>query len=273
MMLAVRLGDILGAQGDFMAKKFGVVYGVAVYLFFLLTFTYAIGFVENLGVPRSIDVGPSAPLGRALLIDLILLGLFAVQHSVMARPWFKRWFTRAIPRALERSTYVLAATAVLALLLWQWRPIPQQIYALSNPVAVALIGAISIVGWLVVLLSTFMIDHFDLFGIRQVQLNYRGIAYKHPEFVQSSFYRYVRHPIMAGFVVAFWAAPVMTLGHFLFAAATTGYILVGIQFEERDMGAALGETYRQYRISVPMLFPFRLGRPAKDRQPEPISPS
>jgi methanethiol S-methyltransferase len=177
-----------------MTKKLGVVYGVAVYLFFLLTFIYAIGFVENIGVPRSIDVGPAAPLGRAILVDLILLGLFAVQHSVMARRGFKLWLDRFIPRPLERSTYVLAATAVLALILWQWRPIPEQIYAVGNIVGVALISAVSILGWFLLLLSTFMIDHFDLFGVRQVLLNYRGIPYRHPEFVQSGFYRYVRHP-------------------------------------------------------------------------------
>jgi methanethiol S-methyltransferase len=256
-----------------MAKKLGVVYGVAVYLFFLLTFIYAIGFVENIGVPRSIDVGPAAPLGRAVLIDLILLGLFAVQHSVMARRGFKRWLDRLIPRPLERSTYVLAATAVLALMLWQWRPIPAEIYAVGSGVGVALIGAVSILGWFLLLLSTFMIDHLDLFGVRQVLLNNRSIPYRHPEFVQSGFYRYVRHPIMAGFVVAFWAAPVMTVGHLLFAAATTGYILIGVQFEERDMEAALGETYRQYRMNVPMLFPLKLRRPARGRPLEPEEPS
>ncbi len=253
------------------AKKLGVVYGFAVYGFFLLTFIYTIGFVENVAVPKSIDFGPPAPLGRAVLIDLLLLGLFAVQHSVMARPWFKRWLTRAVPRALERSTYVLVATLVLALLLWQWRPIPRELYAVTNSVGAILISAISLVGWLAVLLSTFMIDHFDLFGIRQVLLNYRGIPYRHPEFVQSNFYRHVRHPIMAGFVVAFWATPVMTVGHLLFAAATTGYILVGIQFEERDLLTALGETYRQYRMTVPMLLPFKLRWARKERPPEPAS--
>lgn len=256
-----------------MTKKLAVVYGFAVYLFFLATFIYTIGFVENLGVPKSIDGGLATPLDRAVLIDLILLGLFAVQHSVMARPWFKRWLDRAIARPLERSTFVLAATAVLALLLWQWRPIPEQIYAVSNPIAATLISAISILGWLVVLLATFMIDHFDLFGIRQVLLYYRGVPYRHPEFVQYSLYRYLRHPIMAGFIVAFWAAPVMTVGHLLFAVATTGYILIGIQFEERDMAAAVGETYRNYRARVPMLFPLKLRRPRKERPLEPERPS
>jgi methanethiol S-methyltransferase len=254
-----------------MTKKLAVAYGVAVYLFFLATFIYTIGFVGNLWVPKSIDVGPATPPGRAVLIDLVLLALFAVQHTVMARPWFKRWLDRAIPRPLERSTFVLAATALLALLLWQWRPLPQQIYAVSNPIAATLIGAVSLLGWVLVLLATFSIDHFDLFGIRQVMLYYRGLQYRHPEFVLSNFYRYVRHPIMAGFVIAFWAAPVMTVGHFLFAAATTGYILIGIQFEERDLAAALGEAYGDYRRNVPMLFPLRLRRAREERRPGPAS--
>jgi methanethiol S-methyltransferase len=239
-----------------------VAYGIAVYAAFLASFLYAIGFVGNILVPKSVDTGPRAPLAEALAVDLLLLGLFAVQHSVMARRSFKRWWTGIVPAAVERSTFVLAATATLALLLWQWRPIAQPvIWSVSSPVAVATFQAVFWLGWAVLLLSTFFIDHLELFGLRQVFSNFVGRQPPEPEFRMPLLYRYVRHPIYLGFLLAFWATPVMTAGHLLFAVATTGYILVGIWFEERDLVAQFGDRYRRYREQVGMLLPLR-GRKA-----------
>lgn len=226
-------------------------YGIAVYAFFLATFVYAIGFVGNVAVPRSIDSGASAPLAEALIVNLLLLGLFAVQHSVMARRGFKRWWTRIVPERLERSTYVLAATAALALLLWQWRPIAEPvIWSVQDRAGALLLQAVFWLGWATLLASTFMIDHFELFGLRQALGAQRA-----PQFRTPGLYRYVRHPIYLGFLLAFWATPHMSAGHLLFAAATTGYILIGIWFEERDLVAQFGERYRSYRRQVGMLLP------------------
>jgi protein-S-isoprenylcysteine O-methyltransferase Ste14 len=244
---------------------FNALYGVVAYLFFLATFTYAIGFVGNLPLlPKTIDSGASAPLVETLAVNLALLGLFAVQHSVMARRGFKRWWTRVIPESVERSSFVLAATAVLALLMWQWRPIAEPVlWSMSDPVARFVLNGVFWLGWGVLLISTFLINHFELFGLRQVWANLRGRALPAPVFHTPLFYRHVRHPIYLGFVLAFWATPQMTAGHLLFAAACTGYILIGIWFEERDLIAQFGQRYVVYRQQVGMLLP-KFG--ARDRK-------
>ncbi|MBI5722104.1 MAG: isoprenylcysteine carboxylmethyltransferase family protein [Burkholderiales bacterium] len=232
-------------------------YGLVVYVFFLATFVYAIGFVGNLPLlPKTIDSGAAAPLLEMLVIDLALLGLFAVQHSVMARRGFKRWWTRFVPECIERSTFVLAATAALVLLLWQWRPLAAPlVWDVRDPLGAALLHAVFWLGWGVLLISTFLINHFELFGLRQVWANLTGRALPTPTFRTPLFYRHVRHPIYLGFVLAFWAAPQMSAGHLLFAAACTGYILIGIWFEERDLVAQFGERYRVYREQAGMLLP------------------
>jgi protein-S-isoprenylcysteine O-methyltransferase Ste14 len=236
-------------------KALGFLYGIASYVVFLAVFLYAIAFVGNFWVPKSIDSGASGPLGAALLVDVLLLGLFAVQHSVMARPAFKRWWTRLVPPPMERSTYVLLASLVLALLFWQWRPIAGTVWSVADPVGRALLLALYGLGWLIVLLSTFMINHFDLFGLRQVTLSLRGREYTHLPFVTRALYRFVRHPIMLGFLIAFWATPDMTLGHLLFSVATTGYIFIGVFFEERDLAVAHGRDFARYREDVPAFVP------------------
>jgi methanethiol S-methyltransferase len=241
-------------------KAVSLSYGVACYLIFLGTFLYAIGFVGNLVVPKSIDSGLAVPLGESVAVNMLLLGLFAVQHSVMARPAFKRWWTRFVPPQVERSTYVLATSLLLILLFWQWRPMPGIVWEAGQPVAAVLWGLFG-VGWVVVLTSTFLIDHFDLFGLRQVILYARGQPYIPPPFRIRAFYRVVRHPIMLGFLIAFWATPTMTWGHLLFAGMTTAYILVGVFLEERDLKHALGGTYEEYRQQVGMIVP-RIGRRA-----------
>jgi protein-S-isoprenylcysteine O-methyltransferase Ste14 len=239
-----------------MARTLAFLYGAISYLIFFVTFLYAIGFVGNLVVPKSIDTGPSAAtFTRGLIMNLILMSIFALQHSIMARPGFKRWWTKFVPSAIERSTYVLFASLALILLFWQWRSMPDVIWNVTNEAGRFVLLLLFFLGWGIVLLSTFLINHFDLFGLRQVYMYQRGEEYKDLGFRTPMLYKFVRHPIMIGFIVAFWATPTMTVGHLLFAAVTTVYILVAIQFEERDLVDAYGETYLAYRRHVSMFLP------------------
>ena len=233
-------------------------YGCLVYVLFLGTFLYAVGFVGNIGVPLSVDSPAISRPGQALLIDLALLALFAVQHSVMARKGFKAWWTRIVPPAVERSTYVLASNLVLGALCWHWQPIEGVVWSVQNPAAVTAIQVVFWLGWGVLLLATFLINHFELFGLRQVYAGLKGTQVPQSEFRTPLLYKHVRHPLYLGFLLSFWATPEMSLGHLLFAAGATGYILVGTWFEERDLIANFGDRYRSYRKKVGMLLP-RIG--------------
>jgi protein-S-isoprenylcysteine O-methyltransferase Ste14 len=230
------------------------VYGLVCYAAFFGTFLYAIGFLGNFGVPKSIDSGPEGPVGPAIAIDGALLALFAVQHSVMARPWFKRAWTRLVPEPAERSTYVLASSAALALLFWQWRPIAGDVWNLDGGAAIA-VYAIYGFGLLLVLFSTFLINHFDLFGLRQVWLHLQGLPYTSLRFRTPMLYRFVRHPLYVGWLLTFWAAPEMSAARLFFAVMTTAYIFVAIRFEEADLITLHGAQYRRYREQTPMIVP------------------
>ena len=245
-------------------------YGVVCYLAFLAAFLYAIGFIGNFAVPKSIDAQPEAALTFALAIDAALLGLFAVQHSVMARQWFKAAWTRIVPAPVERSTYVLFSSLALFLLFWKWEPIGGVVWNVENAAGRLIILALYALGWLIVLVATFLINHFDLFGLRQVWLYLCGQSYTPLKFRTPGLYRFVRHPLYVGWLLVFWSAPRMTSAHLVFATATTAYILIAIQFEERDLVRFHGE-YAEYRRRVPMLLPFASKK--RDRSQESMDPA
>jgi protein-S-isoprenylcysteine O-methyltransferase Ste14 len=230
-------------------------YGALTYLIFLGTFLYAVGFVSQYVVPKTIDSGPTAPLPTALLINLVLMSVFAVQHSGMARQGFKRLFARFASPAIERSTYVLLTSMALILLFWQWQPMPTVVWTIEDPVLSGVAIAGGFLGWLIVLYSTFLISHFELFGLTQVVAHFAGRMVEPVKFKTPGLYRLIRHPIYLGFIIAFWCTPTMTLGHLLFAAVTTSYIFVGIYLEERDLVSMFGNEYRRYRERVAMLLP------------------
>ena len=238
-----------------MGRILAFLYGLVSYLIFFGTFLYAIGFVGNVFVPKSVDSGVPGAFTPSLVVDAVLLGLFAIQHSVMARPGFKKRWTQIVPQPIERSTYVLIASLVLALLFWQWRPILNVVWSVENSIGSLVLQVLLWVGWGTVLLSTFLIGHFDLFGLRQVYLYWVGKAYPASGFKTPGLYKIVRHPIMLGFIIAFWATPRMTVGHLVFAVATTVYILIAVQIEEHDLTNLYGDTYMEYKRKVAMLIP------------------
>jgi protein-S-isoprenylcysteine O-methyltransferase Ste14 len=238
-----------------MRRIVGFLYGVACYAIFFVTFLYLIAFVANFMVPKGIDDGVPTATGAAVLINLGLIALFGIQHSVMARPAFKKRLTAFLPESVERSTFVLAASLVLIILYWQWRPLPQVVWSVESPVWQTIQWGLLLAGFGIVLLSTFIIDHFDLFGLRQVWLGLFNKTYQHPSFRVTYFYKFVRHPLYLGLLLGFWFTPLMTLGHVLFALGMSVYILIGVHFEERDLLVFLGEDYRRYRQRVPMLIP------------------
>ncbi|MBR0694792.1 methanethiol S-methyltransferase [Bradyrhizobium lablabi] len=245
------------ASGQRVLRFIALLYGAVAYLTFLITILYAIGFVSGYLVPKTIDSGAESRVISALVTNFVLMTLFAVQHSLMARKSFKQWWTRFIPRSVERSTYVLVASLALLLLFWQWRPMPTVVWHVANPELAAIITGLSFLGWAIVFTSTFLINHFELFGLHQVVNNLAGCETPAPRFRTPLYYKFVRHPLYLGFIIAFWAAPTMSVGHLLFAAVTTAYIFVGIFLEERDLVDLFGDEYRNYKQRVSMLIPWR----------------
>lgn len=238
-------------------SRIGVlIYGTICYLIFFVTFLYSIGFLGNLVVPKSIDSGMVGQLGVAVAVNLALLSLFAVQHSVMARPAFKKWWTKFVSWDIERSTYVLLSSVILALLYWQWRPMTDVIWQVENPIGTDILRGLFFAGWALVLYATLLIDHFDLFGMRQVVLSFRGVEYSHHPFATPSLYRYMRHPLYLGWFTVFWVTPTMTSGHLLFAVVASAYILVAVVLEERDLVTHFGEVYVRYQATTAKFFPF-----------------
>jgi protein-S-isoprenylcysteine O-methyltransferase Ste14 len=246
--------DVAGSR---VFRFIAFLYGIAAYLVFVVTILYAIGFVMGLVVPKTIDTGTDTSTVEALIINLLLMALFAVQHSVMARQRFKAWWTQYVPKPIERSTYVLLASLSLLLLFWQWRPMPAVLWEVADPDLAATIVTVSLAGWVLVFASTFLINHFELFGLSQVTNQLVDKELSPPRFRTPLFYKFVRHPLYLGFIIAVWAAPTMTVGHLLFATVITLYILIGIALEERDLVAAFGDEYRQYKQRVGMLIPWR----------------
>jgi protein-S-isoprenylcysteine O-methyltransferase Ste14 len=243
----------------FMGKLVAFLYGIVAYLVFAIVIVYAIGFVCGLVVPKTIDSGPAGPLMESIVINLVLMTIFALQHSVMARPQFKTWWTTIVPKSVERSTYVLLASLALALVFWQWRPIPAVVWEVREPTLAAFLLYLGLFGWVLVFISTFMINHFELFGLHQVANNLTGKPMPPMKFKTPMLYNVVRHPIYLGFIIFVWATPLMTAGHLLFAAVVTAYIFVGIALEEHDLIAVFGDEYRRYRQRVAMIVPF-IGR-------------
>ena len=253
-----------------MGRFIALVYGLAAYAVFFVTFLYAVAFVGNMPVPKTIDSGTVASLPESLIVNLALLSLFAIQHSVMARPAFKEWWTQFVPKPVERSTYVLLASLALVLLFWQWRPLPVVLWHVDQSQSAMAVTGLSHLGWLIVLSSTFL-NHFELFGVHQVANNMSGRPMAAPRFRTPLYYKFVRHPIYLGFIIAFWATPTMTVGHLLFAAVTTAYIVVGIVLEERDLIDLFGDDYRRYRNRVSMLLPWRKSEPPNSAGPNAVS--
>jgi methanethiol S-methyltransferase len=246
-------------RGSLAGRFVAFVYGIAAYAVFFVTFLYAVGFVSDLVVPKTIDSGAPGPLIESLVVNLLLMSIFAVQHSVMARKEFKQWWTQYVPASVERTTYVLLASLALILLFWQWQPMPAIVWQIGNPQIAMAITSLSFIGWLIVLTGTFLINHFELFGLHQVTNNLTGRPMPTQRFRTPFLYQFVRHPIYLGFIIAFWAAPTMTAGHLLFAAVTTAYIVIGASLEEHDLVDLFGDEYRRYRQRVPMLLPWRNG--------------
>ncbi len=240
-----------------MKKSAIFIYGIVAYCVFLIAFLYAIGFVGNIIVPKSIDSGAETTLLSSILINVIVLSVFALQHSIMARPAFKKWFTTIISPAMERSTYILLSSLALLLIYWQWQSITTIVWEAENEIVILILRGIFFLGWLIVLLSTFMINHFELFGLAQIFDNLKNRQTPNPKFQTNFLYKIVRHPIMLGFIIAFWATPTMTVGHLLFSLVTTIYILIAVKFlEEKDLRKSIGEKYETYQKEVPMIIPF-----------------